>query len=491
MIELLLDDDRCALMRGEACDLPLGENTIDAIVTDPPAGISFMGKGWDGDKGGRDQWIAWLAAQLAPAFRALKPGGHALVWAIPRTSHWTATALEMAGFEVRDVVYHGYGQGFPKSLDLSKAIDARLGAQREVVGQHTIPGAQMQEMSAGGKAGNAWTGIKLGDPVTAAAAWEGWGTALKPAAEHWILARKPLDGTYAENVLRWGVGGINVDGCRIGDAGGGGNCPGGDLCHCDTNAVLGGTKHPPRKVEPGSVGRWPANVVLSHDPRCVLVGEEEEEVSTFAPTGVADSRSLDFGMGARAVTGSATLAHEIYACVPGCPVRSLDDQTGAGKGSNGRKGGKPTTIGYKRDVAASKGGASRFFYVAKPSRGEKDEGLDHLPLRSGGEATGREDGTAGLNSPRAGGGRGGGARNFHPTPKGVALMRWLVRLITPPGGVVLDVFAGSGTTGVAAIAEGVRFVGVERDLDDATGQPLGYAEIALGRLRHALGNKGA
>jgi site-specific DNA-methyltransferase (adenine-specific) len=200
----------------------------------------------------------------------------------------------------------------------------------------------------------------------------------------------------AGNVLAYGTGGINIAGCRIGDEGGGGTCPGGEACHCGTNAALGATKHPVRTVEPGSIGRWPAHVVLDE----------------------AIAEALD----------------------------------------------------------AQHAGASRFFYIAKAPRSEKDQGLEHLPVVDAHEVTGRDAASAGQSHARAG--MHGARRNVHPTVKSVALMRWLVRLVTPPGGVVLDLFAGSGTTGVAALAEGMRFVGVERE-------PT-YAEIARGRLAHGL-----
>lgn len=285
-------------------------------------------------------WIAWLAKTLAPAFAALKPGGHALVWAIPRTSHWTAMALELAGFEIRDVVHHLFGTGFPKSLTPASA---------------PIP--------------------------------EGTGTALKPAAEHWILARKPLAGTVAANVAEHGTGVLNIDACRIGTD---------DEWAPSTrgaNDSIGTFKTGERTTEQHELGRWPAHVTL------------DEEAARLAEWG-------------------------------------------------------------------------RFFYVAKPNGKERDAGCDDLPVKSGGEATGRDDESAGVRNPRAGAGRGGGRRNHHPTVKSIGLMRWLVRLITPPGGTVLDMFAGSGSTGVAAIAEGFAFVGCEREPE--------YAEIARARLTHAL-----
>lgn len=440
----VLITDRAALFHGDSARIAdvLKEHTVDAIVTDPPAGIGFMGKDWDGDKGGRDAWIRWLADTLAGAFRCLKPGGHALVWAIPRTSHWTAMALETAGFEVRDVVVHLFGTGFPKSLDVSKAIDKAAGAERAVIGSKLgLPG-----YSAIGTEDQQWGGLR-GDPakecqITApatseAAQWSGWGTALKPAAEHWILARKPLAGTVAANVLEYGTGGLNIDGCRIGTAGGGTHCSWWDQgqdCQGhggNERSQSGDTKHGPCPTVTAPEGRWPANVTLDEDAAAML---DAQSGINKSPTKVTrgGERAQAFGMARQ------------------------DDVPCYG----------------------DTGGASRFFYVAKPSPSERDAGLAHLPARTGGEATDREDGTDGLKSPRAGAGRTGGRRNFHPTVKSIALMRWLVRLVTPPGGIVLDPFCGSGSTGVAAIEEGFSFVGVELTDD--------YVPIAEGRLRHTL-----
>lgn len=213
-IELLHGDCLEVLKQGP-------DNSVDAIVTDPPAGISFMGKAWDSDKGGSKEWIAWLTEVSKEMLRVLKPGGHGLVWAIPRTSHWTATALENAGFEIRDVVTHLFGTGFPKSLDISKAIDKAAGAVREKgpvdpsrAGRLVNQGGDYQT-EAGWSAGNRT--VTIDPPATPEAQqWSGWGTALKPASEHWILVRKPIsEKTVAANVLKWGTGGINIDASRI------------------------------------------------------------------------------------------------------------------------------------------------------------------------------------------------------------------------------------------------------------------------------------
>ena len=548
--------------------------SIDAIVTDPPAGIAFMGKAWDHHKGGRTEWVAWLAEIMGECLRVLKPGGHALVWSIPRTEHWTACAIEDAGFEIRDGIYHLCAQGWPKSLDVSKAIDAAAGAERKTI-YHEHAGSE---------------------PVTDDAKhWQGWGTALKPAVEKWILgrkktsledeirkasecvtrliastaesgspsseaasapaenrrdsaprrvelpfatrvasseatatspcesatasslntasswllcledlsrlastfttetesrlttdlrtlnsylsqitrddtlalktnhsslsshaqaaallfdvvriecvaiqarsavanagasterlesqsrppllaretinvvssferwvlARKPLTGTVAENVLAHGVGALNIDGCRVA---------------CDARPLMqtqDGVRRNNASFETGyaanqravgetTLGRWPANVVLSHAETC---GDE---------------------------------------CDPACPVAALDAQSGMLKSGDtsvmnraglGYGGGNGAASSLR---PADSGGASRFFPVFHP--------FGYF-------------GKAKSKSQR-------GGENNHPTVKHVDLMRWLVRLITPRNGLVLDAFAGSGTTGVAALLEGMRFAGAEQD----------------------------
>ena len=299
-----------------------------------------MGKDWDDDKGGRKQWVAWMTEVMTECLRVLKPGAHGLVWALPRTSHWTATALEDAGFEVRDVVTHLFGTGFPKSMDISKAIDKAAGAEREIIG----PNPHLRPNSDGKQCG--YSGVQSrSEHVTAASTeaakqWAGWGTALKPASEHWILVRKPCsEKTVAANVLKHGVGGINIDASRIATD---------ELKGKVYNNQNVGWKcsSPPSTVYGNEQGRFPANLVL------------DEAASSV-----------------------------------------LDAQAAAG--------------------------VSRFFYVAKASKSDK------------------------------------GADNTHPTVKSTALMTYLIKLVTPTGGVVLDPFMGSGSTGVAAIDLGFKFLGIE------------------------------
>jgi site-specific DNA-methyltransferase (adenine-specific) len=409
----------------------LPSESVDSVVTDPPAGIAFMGKAWDHHKGGRAEWVAWLASVMAECLRVLKPGGHALVWSLPRTEHWTACAVEDAGFEIRDGVYHLCAQGWPKSLDVSKAIDAAAGAEREVVGRKVYadgkgprPGAPATAKHAGyvrpwmnDPAAIEAKGLVTAPATDDAKRWAGYGTALKPAVERWILARKPLDGTVAENVLAHGVGALNVDGCRVETSGRPNVVPTrtSSKVTAYNNRVSGG-----RVEGETTLGRWPSNVVLSHAETC---GDE---------------------------------------CDAACPVAELDRQSGIlpsrqakllrrDKSSNNAYGGHCATIASTRPN--DDGGASRFFPCFHP--------FGYY-------------GKAKSASQR------GGKENRHPTVKNVDLMRWLVRLVTPRGGLVLDAFGGSGTTGVAAILEGCRFIAAEADADS----------VETARARLALAERG-
>lgn len=341
----------------------LPDASVAAVVTDPPYGLGFMGKAWDHAVPSSDVWREVL--------RVLRPGGHMVAFFGSRTYHRGAVAIEDAGFEIRDQIMWIYGSGFPKSLDVSKAIDKAAGHDRATEYQPNHRNATFGKGMGGGK-----HGAQSDPPVTAAARqWDGWGTALKPAHEPIVLARKPLQGTVAANVLAHGTGAINVEGCRI-EYAGEGDAPtqeewnrigsaGKDSEHIrQKNAARAAYAAGLVKVPSG---RWPANV--THD------GSDE-------PCGLL-------------------------------------------------------------------GDAARFFYSPKADAEDRNEGL-----------------------PRD-------MRNTHPTVKPVDLMRWLVKLITPPGGLVLDPFMGSGSTGKAALLDGFDFIGVDLDPKHVT--------IAEARLRNAGG----
>jgi hypothetical protein len=354
-------------------------NSVDALVTDPPAGISFMGKEWDHHKGGRDEWITWMSVIMRECLRVMKPGAMGLVWAIPRTSHWTATALENAGFEVRDVVTHLFGSGFPKSLDISKAINKAAGAEREP--NETAPSTDAEKQ------------------------WQGWGTALKPASEHWILVRKPCsEKTVAANVLKHGTGGINIDASRIE-----GKLEGDPHRFNKTDGGWGVAKFNDAPVVRGE-GRFPANLVLSHSPHCT-----DSQCDIECAVKMLDEQSGNLGKSAGG--NSAAIDKGIY---------------------NKRTGDKKAKLGVPCGFGDS-GGASRFFYCAKISSSERGDG------------------------------------NTHPTVKPKKLMSYLIRMITPPGGTVLDPFMGSGSTGIAAKECGFEFIGVEKEKE--------YFDIAEKRIK--------
>jgi hypothetical protein len=404
-------------------------NSIDAVVTDPPAGISFMGKQWDHHKGGRDAWIAWMAKVAAECLRVVKPGAHALVWALPRTSHWTATAWEDGGWQVRDRVAFLFGSGFPKSLNLGTSFDKIDGMKARGVG-FTVAGYTDSAKVPGGAHGPHVPVSEFGKQ------WDGWGTALKPACEDWWLLRKSLEGTVAANVQKWGTGAINVDACRVEVAPGDYEHPGNADRRPMAVTTFQAAEHGDLKAtqaQPHDLGRWPANVVTDGSEE-VLAGFPESD-------GQEAAVGPEFG----------------------------DKKSVSAYGE----------FGPRRDFQPREdtGSAARFFYTAKATRADREEGLEAFLPKSGGECTDREDGNAGLNSPRAGAGRGGGRANNHPTVKSTALMRWLIRLITPPGGTVLDCFAGSGSTGKAAVFERCNFIGIEQD--------AGYAEIARARIAWA------
>lgn len=411
----LFNDDCLAVMK------LIPPNSIDSVVTDPPAGISFMGKAWDGNKGGSKQWIAWMEEVMTQCLRVMKPGAHAFFWAIPRTSHWTATALENAGFEIRDVVTHIFGSGFPKSLDISKAIDKAANVERPVISKHRVQDMRGNKYNAGLPSMD----YEVTAPATAAAAvWDGWGTALKPASEHWILVRKPLsEKTVAANVLKWGTGGINIDACRIGA----GAKSFEDNRESKNNDVYG--KFSPVDFD-GTKGRFPANLTLDEEAAALL-----------------DEQSGEMGGGK--FVG------------PNARVRN----NGLGLGSAGIKTGSSSSPDNYGDT----GGASRFFYVAKASKNERNMHCRELPRPNGTvRAIGGAQHVAGVKQ----------QHNFHPTVKSIRLMAYLIRMVTPPNGIVLDCFMGSGSTGVAALNGNFKFVGIEKEKD--------YFVIASKRLNRAV-----
>jgi DNA modification methylase len=389
-------------MRQVLATLP--PESVDAVVTDPPYGLEFMAKGWDREVPGPDYWREVL--------RVCRPGAHLLACGGTRTAHRLACAIEDAGWEVRDCLSWLYGSGFPKSHDVSKAIDREAGAVREVVGMRQAPGMARTNVEQGAQQRSKFEFPRYSTEAATDVAqqWHGWGTALKPAWEPIYLARKPFKGTVAGNVLEHGCGALNVDGCRIT---GGKPIRG---AHNGNNGLFGmgsGYAFPGESQE----GRWPANLVLDEDAARMLDAQTGDKLR-----GAGQARN-----------GSAN------------PRPKVHEESSYNV---------PCSTGNMHRFGDS-GGASRFFYTAKASRAEREAGLERIETPSGCAER----------------------RNMHPTVKPVSLVRWLVRLITPPGGLVLDPFLGSGTTGVAAMLEGARFIGVELSEE--------YAQLALARIEHA------
>lgn len=492
----------------------LPDNSIDAIVTDPPYGLEFMGNEWDapwkqggagfskpgiGNRqtswpsftstsrfgssnptcakcGGRlrgskkcgceqPEWKPigkrrnpeneglpndvtsfgissqmqafqdWFNSVAVEMFRVLKPGGHILSFGGSRTYHRMACAIEDAGFEVRDQLMWVYGSGFPKSHNISKALDKAAGVEPKVLGRNPNSRENSKQDDNLYEAGTVGKTAHLTAPSSKEAKeWEGWGTALKPAHEPICLARKPLDGTVADNVLKWGVGGLNIDGCRVANNGeqfgelpnwGGGkqiSKEGLSFAEISHDYKDNGNAEAVEKLK--SLGRFPAN--LMHDG-----SQEVLELFPQSNGGAAPKKAND--------------------------IKTLYD--GGWKGVN-----------REERIEYGKGSAARFFYCPKASKSDRDEGCEGLPDK--------EWKTEGACIPERGDRPFNPSKNNHPTVKPTELMRYLCRLITPPGGTVLDPFNGSGSTGKAAILEGFNYIGIEMNPE--------YVAISEARIKAAL-----
>ena len=377
------------------------DNSVDSIVTDPPYEIGFMSKSWD------STGIAFNVEVWTEALRVLKPGGHLLAFSGSRTYHRMAVAIEDAGFQIRDQIMWLYGSGFPKSHNISKAIDKLAGAEREK--WLTLPmqkKGEVGEISKNRRCAVCLKALASGNPCQCdrtetaitdeAQQWEGWGTALKPAHEPLVLARKPFTGTVAQNVLVHGTGALNIDASRI----------------------------------------------------SIAKGDEPS----------AGSRTATFGT-QETVSGG--------------------DGSGGWKASEGRF---PANIIHdgSDEVGELLGEPARFFYCPKANKKDRNEGLDKFEEKTkkfGNQKNGQDLGNGSVNDkfttqP---------SKNNHPTVKPTDLMRYLVKLITPPNGIVLDPFMGSGSTGKGAVIEGFNFIGIELDSE--------YIAIANARIQHQLDNK--
>ena len=392
----------------------LPENSIDSVVSDPPYGISFMNRRWDHQVPSVEFW--------QEVYRVLKPGGHVLSFGGTRTYHRMTVNIEDAGFEIRDQIMWIYGSGFPKSHNIGKAYEAlqktgrsnpkalrqtRMGDEYKPTGQIDYKKGRMFSSD-----------IEKDDNIIKVNnEYEGWGTALKPANEPICVARKPLsEKTIVENVIRWGVGGINIDGCRIGT----------ELISSGKSKVIGGGQLVGENTrmdieETFSEGRFPANIIFDEEAAAML-----------------DEQS-----------GPTSQGHW---------------PKGSTKGFGEFGGGETSYEGVgPKDKNKDKSGASRFFYVPKVGKKERNMGLD-----------GFEDKVRHLNLSNVVSDSKEPVKNNHPTLKPINLMNYLCRLVTPPGGIVLDPFMGSGSTGISACLEGFRFVGMEMEQS--------YFEIASARI---------
>ena len=361
------------------------DNSVDSIVTDPPYGLSFMNKKWDYDVPSVEIWTECL--------RVLKPGGHLLSFSGSRTYHRMAVRIEDAGFEIRDQIMWIYGSGFPKSHNIGKAVDKLQGNEREVVGEINSKGF---ESWADFTDREDWT-TKNKERTKGQSEWEGWGTALKPAHEPIVVARKPLsEKSVAENVLKWGTGGLNIDVSRVGG------------------------------------GRWPANIMFDEEAGQIL--DEQSGVSGTGKKKIGKDRRAFFHEQNQIFSGGTKTSQRI-------------------------------------EDYGDKGGASRFFYCPKTSKKDRDEGLDLQDdkilnrVNSGGLE----------NDPRWAPIT---VKNNHPTVKPTSLMEYLIKLVTPVGGTVLDPFMGSGSTGKGAVRNGFDFIGIEREEE--------YIKIAEARIKNEI-----
>ena len=480
------------------------DNSVDSIVTDPPYELGFMGKSWDASG------IAFNVEVWREALRVIKPGGHLIAFSGSRTYHRMAVAIEDAGFEIRDQIMWVYGSGFPKSHNVSKGVDKnngeanrllkfttwmrttglkakeldevtqtnmgghylttasqpaiptvalwakirpliadvpewvdelvdRIEAEREVVGKMTNPASSIYSQSENEISRD----VDITAPATTAAKqWDGWGTALKPAHEPMVLARKPLIGTVANNVLTHGTGGLNIDGSRVVAEGENfdnlKSRPIGKLNtrrndETDEEFDVRVNESPEQLAALAKLkelGRWPANFI--HDG--------SDEVVALFPQTKGTVGNTQYGSGTNSIYGKFS--------TDGNPT-----------GSNG---------------TPDSGSAARFFYCAKASKRDRNEGLEGFEAKR--DHDGRADGGVGGDNPRN---RTNNAKlNHHPTVKPTTLMQYLVRLVTPPNGIVLDPFMGSGSTGKACVYEGFDFIGIDQSAE--------YVEIAQARIDFAL-----
>ena len=401
---------------------------VDSIVTDPPYELGFMGRSWD------STGIAFQKETWELCFKVLKPGGHLLAFSGSRTYHRMAVAIEDAGFEIRDQVMWLYGSGFPKSMNVGKALDKKLGNERIKTGEkktHSNKGIKQSEQRTAIGAGA--FGQEVEEDVTVGTTeWEGWGTALKPAHEPLVLARKPLsEKSVVDNVLNHGTGAINIDGCRV---------EGNDAKYPDTNPDFrdqGRQSKENMGIDKLSFGQT-ENVKRK---KVVRKSRDENGVWTNDNSGMK-------------AEGSEYADADPRGRFPSNIMHDGSDSI--------------------KELFEDK---SRYFYCAKTSKAERNQGLDNLPTKKASSMPGRRNADDMKDSKIDNDVTGRFVtekKNIHPTVKPIKLMKYLCRLITPKGGTVLDPFMGSGSTGMAAKEENFEFVGIEKEEE--------YFNIASARI---------
>lgn len=423
-------------------------NSIDTLITDPPAGIRFMNKEWDHHKGGRQQWVGYMAERFSEALRIIKPGGLAIVWALPRTAHWTATALEDAGWYIDTKIYHLFGGGWPKGTDISKGIDKHFGCEREKVEN------PLKEKQTPHKPGTIFNSQKTQEIIEPnpvhplAQKWNGYRTQLKPMCEEWIVCRKPIDKNFATNALKYGVAGYNIDGCRVEMDLKNERRQNQEPAKIDITKTAGmhsgynqkAPRYLARSIqEMFKKGRYPGNVIIDD-----AVAEDMDKSSGLLWSG--------------------------------------KKKAGKRKEIKGTVYGK--SKGKHNPFETSSGGASRyfircnfrevdFFYGGKVTTSEKNRGLEDMPEQNGYKGSPRRD------KKKQGEIK---TKCSHPTVKSLALMRHLCMISkSPDGGIVLDIFAGSFSTLIAAYQTDRKFIGIEMD-----GQ---YCKEGLARLKAVMEQK--
>jgi len=445
-------------------------NYFDSCVTDPPYGLEFMDKDWDHLKESKEMQN-WHLKWAKEVFRVLKPGGHLLAFGGTRTYHRLACAIEDAGFEIRDMIAWEYGQGLPKSMDISKQLDKKFGAEREVVGKNPNDREKRENaMSDYGLQGGVGSAFITIPSTPQAKQWSGWGTTLKPALEPIVIARKPLsERTVADNVLKYGTGGINIGGCRIPT-----NPEVDDMLRTVDRVARAsqtweegsGFKNENNTVTGvRSDGRFPANLILECTCEKTEIGKASGSQGHWSKSKVTGFGEFGGGKTEYQGVGEKDDMKCIVHTDPNCPCRILDEQSGVMNSKRSKRG-----IGFSnshiygtgdQDFDTERGfndsgGASRFFYIAKSSRGERERGLiGNVPCATCGglDSTEHQNKSGVMVSC---------VRNSHPTVKPIKLMAYLVRLVTPPNGWVLDPFLGSGTTLVACKIEGMSGIGIEK-----------------------------